>query len=221
MSDPQYPSPSPSGEGGPSGQGPYGQQPYGQQPYGQQPYGQQPGYGGQQPYGQQPFGVQQRDPDKRPGTVLAAGLVAAISSAIVMIFAGLVALGGDAVLDEIRPDLERELASGDYGNLTVDDIGGVVIGIFVVLAVWSLIALVTSILALMRQNWARILTVISAAVAALLTLVAGFLTIVPWVITIAAVASIVLFFVGGASEWYARKGGSAQQLPTGTSQPWG
>lgn len=222
MSDPQYPSSSPSGEGGPDGQqSPYGQQPgYGQQPYGQQSgYGQQPAYG-QQPYGQQPFGVQQRDPDKRPGTVLAAGLVTAITSGLVFIFCALGALGMDAVLDEARPDIERELRENDYGNVDFSDVQGIAVGVFVVFAIWALISTVLGILALGRRNWARILTVVSAAVAALLTLVLGLFAIVPWVISVAAIAAIVLFFVGGANEWYAKKG-SAQQLPTGTSQPWG
>lgn len=212
MSDPQYPT-SPSGEG--SGSSPYGQQPG--QPYGQQPYGQQ-SYG-QQSYGQQPFGVQQRDPDKRPGTVLAAGLVTAITSALVFVFCALGALGTDAVLDEARPDIERELASQDV-NIDFADVQSAAVAVFVVFAIWALASTVLGLLALGRRNWARILTVISAGVAALLTLVLGLFALVPWVISVACIAAIVLFFVGGANEWYAKKAGSGQ-LPPGTSQPWG
>lgn len=217
MSDPQYPSPSPSGEGGPyGGQSPYGQQPYGQPTPGQQqPYGQQPGYG------QQPFGVQQRDPDKRPGTVLAAGLITAITSALVFVLCALGALGTDAALDEARPDIERALRENDFGDLDFSDVQSAAVAFFVVFAVWALISTVLGILALGRRNWARILTVISASVAGLVTLVLGLIALVPWVITVACIAAIVLFFVGGAGDWYSRRSSAQQQLPTGTSQPWG
>ena len=63
----------------PPGQPGYGQQPpaqqYGQQ-YGQQQYGGQPAYGQPPGYGQPPYGPV--DPDKRPGTVTAAGVITII-----------------------------------------------------------------------------------------------------------------------------------------------
>ena len=163
--------------------------------------------------------MQQRDPDKRPGTVLAAGLVTAITSALVFVFCALGALGMDAVIDEARPDIERELRENDYGNVDFGDIQSIAVGVFVFFAIWALASTVLGLLALGRRNWARILTVISAGLAGLLTLVLGLLAIVPWLITVACIAAIVLFFVGGAGDWYGKKRGSGQ-LPQGTSQPW-
>ena len=70
-----------------------------------------------------------------------------------------------------------------------------------VFAIWSLIALVLAVFAMRRQNWARILTVISAAMTALFSLLA-ILSVVSVIPLIAAIAAVVLYFTGGANEWY-------------------
>jgi hypothetical protein len=223
MSDPNNPPPgNPYGDPPPSN--PYGQpetpasNPYGQpaQPpaYGQ-PYGQQPP--AQQPYGQQPYGTS--DPDKRPGTVTAASIITIIFSALSL--AGFVILAAVAqVSDDLADEVTREM-EGQSGmeDFSTQELLNIVTGMFVVLAIWSLIALVMAFLAMRRQNWARIVTVVSAAMTALLSLL-GIASVVSGLTLIAAVAVIVLYFVGGANEWYSRKN-AQPQLPTGTTQPWG
>lgn len=220
MSDPNNP---PS-----SGENPYGQppsppsqpeQPFGQ-PYGQQPYGEQPG--GQQPYGQQPYGgaYPGSDPDKRPGTVTAASLITIIFSALGLVFFGLVTLVLAVARNEIITELESQLeGQAAFDDFTADDLANVLIVVFGVFAVWCLIAIVTAVLAMRGHNWARIVTVISAAVSAVVSLL-GITSGLSALTLIASVAAIVLYFTGGAGDWYKRRG-SDPSLPTGTTQPWG
>lgn len=223
MSDPNNPPPgNPYGEQPPSN--PYGQpeqpaSPYGQpaQPpaYGQQPYGQQPF--GQQPYGAVPY--QSGDPDKRPGTVTAASIITIIFSALSLaafVIIAVVAQASDDLADELTREMEGQSGLEDY---SAQDLLNIVTGFFVVCAIWCLIALVMAVLAMRRQNWARIVTVVSAAMTALLSLL-GVASGVSVVTLIAAIAVIVLYFVGGANDWYSRKN-QQPQLPTGTTQPWG
>ena len=88
-----------------------------------------------------------------------------------------------------------------------------------VVVVWSLSAIVLGVLTLKRKNWARVMLVVSAAVTALFSLL-GITSGLSALTLIAAVAVIVLLFTGGANQWFARRR-PEQQLPTGTSQPWG
>jgi hypothetical protein len=175
----------------PYGQDPYGQQPYGQQPYGQQPYGQQPAYGQQQA-------------GRRPGTVTAAAWITIIVSGLTAVGLGLMALAFAGFRDEFVQGFEQEWArSGAGTDVDVDpeQLAGVVVAGFVFLAVWALISVVLAIFVLRRSNVARILLVISSGVVAVLSLVGigSGISIVPLV---AAVAVIVLLFVGGAGDWF-------------------
>jgi len=210
MSDPTNPPPG----------NPYGDQPPSNQPP-SNPYGQAPppppaAYG-QQPYGAAPYSA--TDPDKRPGTVLAASIITIVFSALGLLTFGILAAvvqGSDDVFDEINREIEGQPGFEDYNT---DDILNVITVFLIVFAIWSLIALVLGVLAMRRQNWARILTVVSAAMAALFSLLAigsG----VSAVTLVAAIAAIVLYFTGGANQWYSRKS-APPQLPTGTTQPWG
>jgi amino acid transporter len=223
MSDPNNPPPgNPYGDPPPN---PYGQQPEpSATPYGQPAQPAQPPAYGAQPYGQQPYGAVSygtSDPDKRPGTVTAASIITIILSALGLVGFGILAVilgvARDDVIDEINREMEGQPG---FEDVTADDLATIMIVIFVVLAIWSLIAIVTAVLALKRQNWARIVTVISAAGTALSSLL-GITSGVSAVTLIAAIGVIVLYFTGGANEWYSRKKALANQLPTGTTQPWG
>jgi len=230
MSDPNNPPPgNPYGDPPPSN--PYGQpEPPASDPYGQpaqppaygQPYGQQPP--AQQPYGQQPYGAVSygtSDPDKRPGTVTAASIITIIFSALGLagfVILAVVAQVSDDLANEVTQEMEGQSGMEDF---TTQELLNIVTGMFVVLAIWSLIALVMAFLAMRRQNWARIVTVVSAAMTALLSLL-GIASVVSGLTLIAAVAAIVLYFVGGANEWYSRKNAQQQPPPPiGTTQPWG
>jgi hypothetical protein len=216
MSDPNNPPPgNPYGDPPPSN--PYGQAP--PPPPNVPPpayYGQPPAYG-QQPYGAVSYGT--KDPDKRPGTVLAASIITMIFAALGLVsFAILAAVvqGSDEVADDLTREMEGQSGLEDYSAQDILDIMTVA---FVVFAIWCLIALVLAVFAMRRQNWARILTVISAAMSALVSLL-GIASGITAVTLIAAIAAIVLYFTGGANEWYSRKN-APPQLPPGTTQPWG
>lgn len=176
----------------PAGATPPGHYPYGQQPYG--PYAPhlhtQPGYG--------PPGYGMPDPDKRPGTVLAAGIVTLVLSGITLLFAGIMMVALVAASAEFIDGF-----TGETGLDSTDD-GGLFTGILVVLSVmvfWCAAAIVLAILAMRRLQWARITLVVSSSATVLFSLVA--ITGGASAITLlGAIAVIVLLFTGGANEWY-------------------
>ncbi len=180
--------------------------PPGESPHGQQPYE----YGGPPP----PYA----DPDRRPGTVTAAGMITITMSSISLLLFGIVLVAILAARDEVIDEIDTELADQPgMEDFTGDELANAVIVIMLVFVVWCLIAIVTAALSLRRQNWARIVTVVSASMAALLSLVSigALVTIIPLA---AAIAAIALYFVGGANEWYARR--SAPGTPPAGGQ-WG
>ncbi|MFW6772872.1 hypothetical protein ACOACO_01210 [Nocardioides sp. CPCC 205120] len=155
---------------------------------------------------------------KRPGTVTAAVFLTFIST----VLAGLGALamivfaivGADAFEDEVRKEIENnadlrqqlEDAGADAGDIgsIVDFALGFLITIAVILLIWCIIAFVLAIFAGRGSNGARITLVVSCVVTILGTLIlagAG----LPLVFTLAALATIVLFFTGGANSWYKNK----------------
>jgi hypothetical protein len=208
MSDQNPPGETPAG-GPPPPQNPYGQppaaDPYGQ-PAQQPPYGQQPAYG-QPAYGQPAYtGASGGDPDRRPGTVTAAGIITIVVGGLsLLLFGGLLVgllVAKDTVLDEIKN------AEGfEEANISASDALGAAVGVIGVLALWCLIATILGFLVLRRSNGARITLVVSSAVTALFSLLAigsG----VSAVNLIAAIAVIVLLFTGGAGAWFKSKGAS-------------
>lgn len=224
MSDPSNPygSNDPSGSEG-SGQpptNPYGQPPgsgSAPSPYdGQPPEYAAPQHGGPQPagqqaYGQSPYGQQQYgagDPNKRPGTVTAASIVTMITTGLAAIgFAfGTIAVlvARDDIVSEVRGD-----SNFDGLDVSGDTIATVLIVVFLVVAAWSAATFVLALLAMRGKNWARILVVISAGISALFSLLA-ILSIVSAVTLIAAIAVIILYFTGGANEWYRHKSSASQ-----------
>jgi len=173
----------------PQGQAPYGVPPAGATPPGHYPYGQQP-YAGYAPhlYGQPggPPGFGRRDPNARPGTVLAAGIVAIVMSGSVFLVGLFSVIVGSALValdDDLG--LDREIALNALWM------------------VWSAAAIVTAGLALRRSNGGRIALLVSSGA----TIVAGVVAIVTGMFgavipLLAAVSVIVLLLVGGATEWY-------------------
>lgn len=187
-------------------------------PYGQQPAysagGQQQPYYGQQPqdpaayaYAEQPYGAYAGQ-DQRPATVTAAGWITIITSGLTALMMLVFVLGTivarEPMIDMMRTDPNfRDAVASD--EQVINSLASGVIAFFVAMAVWALIALVLGVLVLRRSNVARILLVISSGVTALLTLVMAVGAIIPGAWTLAAIAVIVLLFVGGAGDWFARR----------------
>lgn len=213
------PAPPPPYGQAPYGQPPYGQPPYGQDPYAQPPYGQAP-YAA--PYGQAPFAAaygQVVDPDRRPGTVTAGGLIAILTSGLSAVLTGLGIIGLLAArndfLDAVRDDPDFQ-ASG----LSADSLFGVVMGVLVFAVVCSLVGCLLGFLVLRRSNVARILLVISAGIVAVVSL-AGIASILPVLWLAASAATVVLMFTGGANQWFAGRGTQGYPASPGpTQQPW-
>ena len=174
---------------------PYGQQPtspYGQSPSGQSyPYGQQPSYGAAS-YGSQP--------GKRPATVTAAAWIAIVFSALTAALFGLIGLLLVVARDQAITEIQK---SPEYRDLDfdVDQAYGVAVAMMLGIVVWAVIAIVLAVFVLRRSNVARILLVISSAVAAVLSLL-GIASGITIVTLLATAATIVLLFVGGANAWF-------------------
>ena len=194
---------------------PYGESdPYGQpDPYGQtSPYGQQSPYGQTNPYGQQPgwssYG-EQRDPDRRPGTVTGAAWTTIVLSGLMAAIFGFVALALLVARDQVVAEMSNVPEMRDAG-IDPDAAVGLLVAVMAGLVLWALIAIVLAVFVLRRSNVARILLVISAAVTALgslLSITSG----VSAVLLVGAVATIVLLFAGGANDWFRRE----PALPSG------
>lgn len=172
-------------------------------PYGQpDPYGQQ---GQPSPYGQQPsYGAPPVQTDRRPGTVTAAAWITIVFSGLTAVLFGFTGLALLVARDQVITEMERVPEFQDAG-IDADAAVGVLVAFILGLVVWALIALVLAVFVLRRSNVARILLVISSAVVALLSLL-GITSGVSAITLIASVATIVLLFVGGAGDWFARKG---------------
>jgi hypothetical protein len=157
-------------------------QPYGQYPYGQQPYGQQPA------------------DDRRPGTVTAAAWITIVFSGISAALFGFTGLGLFIARDQVITEMERVPEFQD-ANIDADAAVGVLVAVILGLVVWAIIAIVLAVLVMRRSNVARILLVISSAVVALFSLL-GVTSGVSAITLVAAIAVIVLLFVGGAGDWF-------------------
>ena len=205
---PAYPPPA----GQPEPTAPYGQQPQRQsytEMYGQS-YG-QPGYA-QPTYGQPAYGGA---PDRRPGTVTAAGVLTIIFSGLAFLLFGFVLVLVLVARDMMAGELET---TPGFEGISIDQVVAVAAVTMGVLALWALVAIILAIFALRRSNGARIGLVVSSVVVALFcgfSLIgaadpASFLLVV--VVLAAAVTTIVCLFAGGAGDWYARRSGGG---PTG------
>ena len=186
-------------------------------PYGQQdPYGQQ---GQPSPYGQQPsYGAPPVHGDRRPGTVTAAAWITIVFSGLTAVLFGFAGLALLVARDQVITEMERVPEFQDAG-IDADAAVGVLVAFILGLVVWAVIALVLAFFVLRRSNVARILMVISSSVVALLSLL-GITSGISAITLIASVATIVLLFVGGAGDWFARNGSSGG-YPGGGYPPYG
>ena len=160
--------------------------------HGQQQYGGQPGYG------------QPRDPEKRPTTVTIAAWLTWGFSALTLLAFGMVVLVMLAARDQLLDALESDpnFASLD---LATDEVMAVLWVMSAVVLFWCAASIALAVLAYRRMNWARITLVVSASVALLFSLAAFPVGLLH---ALAAGATIALLFVGGANQWYSRKGGT-------------
>jgi hypothetical protein len=221
----------------PYGEPPTGENPYGQTPTGPAPYGQPPGqpaYGqppAENPYGQTTYGQQQpqgyyaQQPpagplgdgldmygrplvrEARPGTVTAAAWITLIMSGLTGALFGFITLGMLVAKDDVVTEMDKAFAEqGVTGDFSAEDAYGFFVFALVVLTLWCIIACVLAVFAMRGSNVSRILLVISSVVAGLLSLVAiGSVISAVWLL--ACVAVVILFFTGGAGEWYQRRRG--------------
>lgn len=212
MSDPNTPGETPAG-GPPPPQNPYGQPPAGGDPYGQPPAQQPPAYGQTQPaygqpaYAQPAYAAPGTDPDKRPGTVTAAGVITIVVSGLSFLLYAVILVALIVAKDSVLDEMEKQQSFKDAG-ISANDALGVIVAFVGVFALWCLVATILGVLVLRRSNAARITLVVSSAVSAVLSLIAigsgvSALTL------IAAIAVIVLLFTGGAGDWFKRKGAAA------------
>ncbi len=172
--------------------------------------------------GPTPYGAP--DPDKRPLTVTIAAVLtwvgAGLTALMMLAFTALLGAGGDAFVDEF----ERAARESDVTlDLDADEIISVGWVVAAVMLVWSLIAIVLAVLAFRRSNGARWTLAVSAAMTALLSLVA-ILSLLSAVTLLLGGAVVVLLFTGGANQWYSRRSGTPgypqQQEPPRRNQPW-
>lgn len=183
----------------PPGHSPYGPPPFVHHSTHAQPT--HPAYG-QVGYGQPGFpmpgyGPAPRDPDKRPGTVLAAAIVTIVMSGTILLMLSLFTLillaTRSAFLEGFNDS--AGLTDGDPGSLF-----GLVLGGMLFFVAWCVAAIVLAVLVLRRRNWARIALVVSSGFTVLVSLVAigSAVSVLPLA---CAIAVIVLLFTGGAGDW--------------------
>jgi hypothetical protein len=151
--------------------------------------------------------------EPRPGTVTAAAWLTIVFSAVTAFVFGFTGLAMLVARDQVITEMERVPEFQD-ANIDADAAVGVLVAVMVGLVVWSLIAIVLAVLVLRRSNVARILLVISCAATAILSLlsVASGVTLAPLV---AAIATVVLLFTGGASDWFKRVPSAPGSYPGG------
>ena len=180
----------------PYGQQPYGVPPAGATPPGQYPFGQQP-YGGYAPHlyggpGYGPPGFGRRDPNARPGTVLAAGIVTIVLSSLSLLGALLMLIIGIAF-----SSMDESALAGAGDAVTIGAL---------VVAVWfgcSIAAILLAVFTLRRSGGARIALLVSSGLTIVVSLVSilggGFGSVLT---LFGAIAVIILLFTGGANEWF-------------------
>jgi hypothetical protein len=132
--------------------------------------------------------------------VTAAAWITIVLSAITAVLFGFTGLGLFIARDQVITEMERVPEFQD-ANIDADAAVGVLVAVILGLVVWAIIAIVLAVLVMRRSNVARILLVISSAVVALFSLL-GVTSGVSAVTLVAAIAVIVLLFVGGAGDWF-------------------
>lgn len=163
-------------------------------------------------------------PDRRPGSVVWATILTWVFSGLTAVGMALITLF--AAIDQVafKEELQRQMDSDPQLrglDVSVDTLLGFVIVVCGLVALWALAAAVVAIFAWRRKPWARILLVISAAGAALFSLIA-ILGILPIVTLVPSVATVILLFTKSANAWYANRPAAAQRpaAPPRVGGPW-
>ena len=152
-------------------------------------------------YGQPSDFAPGEDPDERPATVTAAGIL----TIIITIFTEmLLALAMYGLLSDRDGFIDALSEARDLRGMEPDDVFNVLVIILVVLMVWTLVAFVLAILTMRRSNVARLTLVVSSVVAALLSLLT-ILTIAPIVIMICASSVVVMLTSRSAKTWFEKR----------------
>ena len=130
----------------------------------------------------------------------AAAWITIVFSALTALLSALGAIGLVVARDQVVTEMERVPEFQD-ANIDADAVVGVLVAVVLGVAAWAIIAIVLAVFVLRRSNVARILLVISSAVVVLLSLI-GITSGLSVVTLVAALATIVLLFVGGAGDWF-------------------
>jgi hypothetical protein len=136
---------------------------------------------------------------RRPMTVLVAGILTISGAILALGFFGLLAVALATDEAGFRRSL-REDPNFSTSGLSEDGVVRFMWVLVVAILVWSVVAIVLAVFAMLGAQWARILLTISAALSVFFTL---FLSVIV----------IVLLFTGGANEWYRKEGRAAPQPP--------
>lgn len=149
-------------------------------------------------------------------------MIALASSLICLLAFGLLTLAflltrGD-LIDGLRKARGEQVPS-DMDPATAANIATAGVAVF---AVWCLGAIVSAMLALRRSRAGRWLLTVSAVVSSVFSLIGTFAVGLPVLLLMAAVTVVVLLFTPAANAWYAARSAPADdELPVGTTQPWG
>ncbi len=198
-SDPQPAAPPPVYGVPPSGPAPAAPPAYGEVPYGQVPYHHNP-YG-TPTYGMPGYGAPLRDPNARPGTVLAAGIVTLVMTGLVLLLLLVVLFFMLATRSDFMAGFGDQAGMRSSG---ADTWFTVILVVVLVSILWCVAAGLLAVFTLRRSNPARIGLVVSSAVTVLVSLIA--ITGGVSVVTLGAgIAVIVCLFTGGAGDWFHRE----------------
>lgn len=144
-------------------------------------------------------------PGGRPGTVLTAGIITIILSAMTLLTAfGVFAATNDFVTriqDYIRDHpSDFDIKASDLP--TDSDIKSVITGLAVVLLIVGIVGLLLGIFTMMGKNWARIMLIIAASLTAVAAIPASLgLVGLPWLA--GSITVIVLLLSARAKAWFA------------------
>jgi hypothetical protein len=208
----------------PGGQPSYGQPSYGQPSYGQSSYGQAgPSWSQFSSAPAQQVATQQYTADgvplifleTRPATVTAAAVVAMVFSGIAIIATVVIGF----LLTTDRDGVRQQILDSDSWQTrehtgSVDRAMNYLIGIDVAVFVVALVSAGLGFLVLRRSNAARIALTVLAGAGIIPAALASFGLIgIPWLA--AMIVTIVLLYVGGANDWFARRSPLQAQLGYG------
>lgn len=166
----------------------------------------QPQYGQPQydpPQYGQPYGTPAPAGGRRPGTVTAAAVLTWVFSGVALLAGVLFSIGAAVARDDVVKELEKD---ADFRELDIDAgaFTDALVAIGIIMAVLGALAIVVAVLAFRGSQAGRVTLVVLSAIGAVIALVAS-LAIIPFLWVIACVATIVLLFTGGASQWYANR----------------